>query len=415
MSFSINTKQFFLTYPQCPLSRNDLLLFLKSKLTNRYESSVICQEEHEPTEDDNNTGLHLHAYICLKASYHIRNNRFFDVTRDDIVYHPNIQSVKSKPAVIRYVCKSDLEFLQDNFDVASYLESIEKKQAYGFIQAANSIKNGATIKDIDKEQPQFVMNYKRKIEDYVELQFKFKSEKEYPPFCPLPEQEDPNRKRYARFVNHKMTLGHQKSLWVTGITRTGKSTMLLGDPTNPTVENLAKYFRIYRWITAEDKQSLDIIDCDAIVIDEFKGQIKIGELIQLLDQFDGFKVPIKGLSACTLRKRVPVFITAQNTVENTYRKVDQLSIDALKRRLCIVHLTEQYPVQFDEFDNEDPLSVDLSFRTDNLVSPSTSSSLGLDVTNLLLGDKEDVAENLDSYDDHSEESNEIHSRKKLKK
>ena len=351
MSFSINTKQLFLTYPQCPLSRQELQDSLKQKLMQRYEASVICQEQHEPTEDDNNTGLHLHAYVLLKSAYHLRNNRFFDITKDDQVYHPNIQSVKSKPSVIRYITKSDMEILQDNFDVESYIESTEKKQAYGFIQASKAIKEGKTIKELDELFPHFVMNHKRKIEEYIQLQHKFKREKVYPQFVPFALDEDPARAKYAKFVNLKMTVGHKKNLWVHGLTQTGKSTLLLGEDNEPQIEHLSKYFRCYRWNTTEEKQSSDILEADFIVIDEFKGQIHIGDLIQLLDQKTGYKVPIKGLSAVELPKKIPVFITAQHSPLDTYRNIDSMTIDALTRRLVVICLTKQFEIQKDEFDN----------------------------------------------------------------
>jgi len=375
MSFTVNSKQIFLTYPQCPLTRQHLQQFIKNKFGVHYEASVICQEEHEPTEDDNNTGLHLHAYVLLKKQKHIRNCRFFDIEHEGQTYHPNVQSVKSKPSVIRYVCKSDMEILQDNFDVESYIESTEKKQAYGFIQAAKAIKEGKTIRELYNEAPQFVMNHKRKIEDYIQLQHKFKREKVYPQFVPFALDEDPARAKYAKFVNHKMTLGHKKSLWVHGLTQTGKSTLLLGEDDEPQIEHLSKYFRCYRWNTTEEKQSSDILECDFIVIDEFKGQIKIGELIQLLDQKTGYKVSIKGLSAVELPKKIPVFITGQHSPAETYKNVDTMSIEALQRRLVIVHLTKQYQFQRDEFDDEDPLAIDLSFREDNLITPQSSRLL----------------------------------------
>ena len=172
-----------------------------------------------------------------------------------------------------------------------------------------------------------------------------------------------------------MTLGHDRSLWVHGLTQTGKSTLLLGNARQPQIEHLSKYFRCYRWNTTEEKQSSDILEADFIVIDEFKGQIKIGELIQLLDQKTGYKVSIKGLSAVELPKYVPVFITAQHSPSETYKKVDSMSIDALKRRLVTVHLTKQYDFQRDEFIDDDPLAVDLSFREDNLITPQSSRLL----------------------------------------
>ncbi|HUD45141.1 MAG TPA: hypothetical protein VMR41_06360, partial [Patescibacteria group bacterium] len=276
-------------------------------------------------------------------------------------------------------------------DVESYITSTEKKQAYGFVQACKSVKEGKNIKEIHEEAPQFVHNHKRKLEEYIELVEGFKRMKEYPKFTGLPVPMDkPERKAQIQFINYAMLKGSKKTLWIHGKTRTGKSTVLTGDDRFPNIDCLSNYYKCYRWDTNETKQHEDIASADYIVIDEFKGQIKMSELLQLLDQLTGYKVSIKGKSSMFLKKRIPIFITAQHGPEYTYNNVDRFSMEALKRRLYVVELTEQYEQQIEDVEDYDvpiidPILPTLELRRQDAIM---SSALLGDSSTLSLSDEE---------------------------
>lgn len=91
---------YFLTYPQCTLSKEELLEFLNEKLKN-LTYYVISQEVHE----DGN--LHLHALVCLASRLDIRSERYFDVGG----FHPNIQATRNKEASKTYI-KKDGNFIE---------------------------------------------------------------------------------------------------------------------------------------------------------------------------------------------------------------------------------------------------------------------------------------------------------------
>lgn len=93
MSFRLNAQTFFLTYPQCPLSKEVLLYELQQKVD--IKDYVICRELHETGEP------HLHAYIKTTRKYNFKKQDCFDV----LSIHGNYQACRSPAAVMKYVEK----------------------------------------------------------------------------------------------------------------------------------------------------------------------------------------------------------------------------------------------------------------------------------------------------------------------
>lgn len=91
--FKVVGRHFFLTYPQCPVPKEDLLAHLQSIVA--VQDYAIGQEKHA----DGN--LHLHAYIKLsKRTSFSKQDKF-----DYLTHHPNIQVVRNVAAVRQYVQK----------------------------------------------------------------------------------------------------------------------------------------------------------------------------------------------------------------------------------------------------------------------------------------------------------------------
>lgn len=85
----------FLTYPQCPLEREQLRDFLVELAPNC--SYIIGRELH----DDGNP--HLHAYVHFGGRRRFRDTTVFDVEG----YHPNIQKPRNARHCIAYCRKED--------------------------------------------------------------------------------------------------------------------------------------------------------------------------------------------------------------------------------------------------------------------------------------------------------------------
>lgn len=94
MPFRFNARSVFLTYPQCPLDKTNVLeRLLALEPTASY--AIVAHELHEDGSD------HLHAVIGWPKPRDIRSERHFDMD----TYHPNIQSSRSIKRVVDYVKK----------------------------------------------------------------------------------------------------------------------------------------------------------------------------------------------------------------------------------------------------------------------------------------------------------------------
>lgn len=377
-----NCVQYFLTYAKANgLTREKILDTLKRLCGIRYESCIISEEEHEKVPNDKFLGIHFHVYLKLNKKLHLKKQDFFDIPRLEehwyvnkkrkVIkkYHPNIQSVKSQPAVIRYVVKSDINPLIDNFDLESYLDSIINKKGYGFGQAAKAIKQGVSYRQLDEQQPQFVMNHKRKIEEYIELQESWKRQDRKDAFVPLippVPYTGPCQilNTFYDHVNDRMSKPYSygdKHTYVYGKTGVGKSNIFS--------EQLPKVFNGYKWIYGSTTgQGIELLTCDYIYLDEFKGQIKPDELIDILNQDPQQFWKIKYGKPQKMSKRVHVFINAQHDIKGTYKNVGNKTLSAIRRRLKTFELVSRIikPDEGEEDESsDDPLAVDLSFRQTN--------------------------------------------------
>lgn len=98
MSFRLNAKAVFLTYPRCSINKQSIYDHLLS-LHHPVDKILVAQEHHE------DGGLHIHALIIFKSKINIRNERYFDFES----YHPNIQGCRSVKKTIEYITKTDTE------------------------------------------------------------------------------------------------------------------------------------------------------------------------------------------------------------------------------------------------------------------------------------------------------------------
>nr|UUF95077.1 rep protein [Chilli leaf curl virus] len=125
--FNINAKNYFLTYPNCSLSKEEALSQLHNLATPVYKLFIrACRELHQ------NGKPHLHVLLQFEGKYQCTNNRFFDLISPSrsAHFHPNIQRAKSSSDVKSYVEK-DGDFI--DFGVFQ----IDGRSARGGCQSAN--------------------------------------------------------------------------------------------------------------------------------------------------------------------------------------------------------------------------------------------------------------------------------------
>ncbi|AMP46462.1 replication initiator protein [Deinbollia mosaic virus] len=167
--FSINAKNYFLTYPNCPLDKNEALSQLQAKPTPVNKLFIkVCRELHESGEP------HLHALVQFQGKYNCTNQRFFDLespTRS-AYYHPNIQRAKSSSDVKSYIDKDG--------DTTSWGEyQIDGRSARGGKQdlndlGAEALNTGSAegaIKIIKERQPWTFILQRHNIVSNLEREF----------------------------------------------------------------------------------------------------------------------------------------------------------------------------------------------------------------------------------------------------
>jgi Geminivirus Rep catalytic domain/Geminivirus rep protein central domain len=168
MPFRLSCKNVYLTYPQCNLSKEDLLNDLTAlKPIQRY---AICQEKHQ---DDS---LHLHALICYDKKHESINERYYDVRG----FHPNIQPCRNIKDVYNYIAK-DGDYIH-NFNP-------NKKARFNIdMEEAETKEEFLTlIKESDYQA--FVINHEKILSYAEKLYARAKSPPlEYPPCTNLPQE-----------------------------------------------------------------------------------------------------------------------------------------------------------------------------------------------------------------------------------
>ncbi|AFA26469.2 replication-associated protein [Pedilanthus leaf curl virus-[Cestrum nocturnum]] len=125
--FLIYAKNYFLTYPQCSLTKEEALSQFQNLSTPTNKKFIkICRELHEDGSP------HLHVLIQFEGKYKCQNNRFFDLVSPtrSAHFHPNIQGAKSSSDVKSYMEKDG-----DTLDWGEF--QIDGRSARGGQQSAN--------------------------------------------------------------------------------------------------------------------------------------------------------------------------------------------------------------------------------------------------------------------------------------
>jgi len=174
-NFRTKAKVHFLTYPQCDIPLQEMMIQLKQIAGDKFGWALISAEDHEERENDSNVGVHRHVMQEYSKDFNTRNQRYWDIKYNGRIYHPHFEPVKSKPKCLEY-CMKDGDYIYEGthkdapFTPEVYLQANKSKQGYGFTYLASQIKSGKTIDDLDEEVPGHVLNHKRKIEEYQQFQ-----------------------------------------------------------------------------------------------------------------------------------------------------------------------------------------------------------------------------------------------------
>jgi len=320
--FRLEGKSLFLTFPQCPVPKELAQERVVAKFQNQLIYYVVAAENHKDGTP------HLHLLLEFKERFRSRKVDFFDFIGEK---HGNYQVARNVRKCLEYVTKCN-NYVSDGIDIKEVLAKRAGKT--GLI--AKMVHEGKTLKEIDAEDPGYVLNNKRKIEEYISFVSRTKKEEKLP-WVPVPEEDivdldDESDKVIARWLNLNILRPRelkQKQLFIHGPPNMGKTTL---------IENLSKYLRVYMAPRDEDFYDAYEDGCyDLIVFDEFKNTKTMQFMNQILD---GQQFFLKQKGRQVLKKdRLPVIVLSNYGLDKCYPKLYEACLLApLMARLEIVEV-----------------------------------------------------------------------------
>lgn len=265
--FHLQAKRFFLTYPKCDVDKTFVLEWLVSQ--HHVHQAIVSEEKHEDGDP------HLHVYLTYEKAKRISKADHFDIEVAAKTHHPNIQTVKNMKDTVKYITKEDKEPAQHNIDFKSILAGKSSK----FAVIAQSVMEGKSLLQINETDPGFVLQHKRKLEEYQAWVVMKRPRTDLLPWQPVPVPAFGSEYQLATWLNANLFVASRPikspQLYLFSPPNCGKTTL---------VTWLSRFCRVYYMPLLEDFYDFyDDDSYDLVVIDEFKGQKQIQFLNQWLD------------------------------------------------------------------------------------------------------------------------------------
>lgn len=175
-NFRIQSKQLFLTIPQIDssITKEMALERLKSHFTGKVNIDCMMVS-HEKHKDE---GDHLHIYINFNKIFQTVKTDYFDFIANK---HPNIQSVKNRIKVIKYIMK-DGDYITYNLDPQTYIQEVDnhevRKSKGAFHELTQDIKDGMSYIELRNKHANLFVKYAKHIKDYMNEERSLKSEED---------------------------------------------------------------------------------------------------------------------------------------------------------------------------------------------------------------------------------------------
>lgn len=99
VQFRLSAKNFFLTFPQCPISMLELLDHYKLEFGPQLDFACVAEEEHADGSP------HLHAILGFNSKRNIRSPSHFDYAG----FHCNMQPVRKMSECLLYIQKGRMK------------------------------------------------------------------------------------------------------------------------------------------------------------------------------------------------------------------------------------------------------------------------------------------------------------------
>lgn len=329
--FHLHAKNIGLTYPQCTLTKEELMNHIREKLQEHEGKIVVCEEDHHETD-----GKHLHAAIMLEEALQIHKENYFD-TED---YHCNIQATRNTTDWLRYVTKDgNYTCHPENYDPKELLTQRSKKKATIGYAIVQDIKQGATKSDLYERYPEYLLLHSKQVIQYQqetkEAQYKKQQKQKWADVINT-EPRNPNdftAMRITGWLNHNVIAKQHKfgskNLWLYGKTRMGKTSLKqLLNQAGLNMHEIDMGSTFYDGLNDETQ---------LIVYDEFKGQKTITDMNRICDG-SITRLNTKGGSFLKTNP-TPVLVLSNYTIKDCYSHTDEAHLETLQRRFTEIEIT----------------------------------------------------------------------------
>jgi hypothetical protein len=325
--FRMQCKNFFLTFPQCPTTKEVAQERIKAKWPEC--RSLVCQENHK---DGNN---HLHILLQFEEKLHVRKSDYFDFIGGQ---HGKYEPARNIRKSVEYITKKG-DYVSNGINVESILEKKSPKQD----DVAKEIMNGSSLREVKNNNPGFYMMHKRKLEEFHAETLLENARKDLKTWVEFSEEKligmSSTEKQIALWLNKNLFKERefkQKQLYIYGPKNMGKSSLITA---------LESFAMVYWMPASEDFYDLyDDSLYDLIVLDEFRAQKTIQQLNLWLQ---GSTMPLRKKGSQGLKKKnLPMIILSNYSVEGAFHRVSEKEkesgnyekLDTLRCRLEIVEV-----------------------------------------------------------------------------
>lgn len=280
-------KGWFLTYPKCDLTKEQLLEELQK--TGKVSEWVVAQEKHKDGEP------HLHAFIKYEKKV------YFGATKWDVLgFHGNYQVAKSWKAVRAY-CEKESDYISN-----MALESAKQKHSKG-IMKEHLLMDPLDLIEQGILKPMSLANFVKNQQMFELL----KKKRERPDLSLIPT----DKKRHV---------------WIYGGSNTGKTTKLKAMIEGIGSDNCFQMPYNNDW---NGYQGERVLYCD-----EFKGQLTAQDLNRICD--GNAKVNTKGGSV-QLHPCPQVVVVSNYDIKSCFFKLGDNIIEALGNRFQEIESTRE--------------------------------------------------------------------------
>lgn len=334
MAFRLRAKNLFLTYPQCPLTKEQCLERLTDTLATLgrgISRIVVGQELHQ----DGNT--HLHVFATLNTLLSSTLPSVLDLSGDQQGqnWHGNYQAAKNVDAAIRYVVKDGNWIARpEGWDPTAHNRGEARHSTLDMVIAA--INEGRSLQEMWEEAPSTVLIHKRKIEEMISQRSLWTQVGSLVSIVPI----------LSGPVVMALS-GNPLWTWLaTNLLQTRKprqpQLFMWGEPgigKTRLVTALRRYLRVYDVPQEDFYDMYQDGDFDLAVLDEFKGWKTIQWMNSWL-QGTPMCLRKKGSQAMKL-KNIPTLVIANRDITSIYRNTSQVYLDALIQRFFMLNATSE--------------------------------------------------------------------------